>query len=111
MICQPPPPLAPGAFIHVSSPNGKENWIGGEQHQITWNSLGISPEGFVSTVDIALSHDGGDTYDVIEIRYPNSGFYNWRIPNGITSDRCLIKITSSTYPGTSNVSDTFFSIR
>jgi outer membrane protein assembly factor BamB len=111
MSCQPPPPLAPGAFIHVSSPNGKENWIGGEQHQITWNSLGISPEGFVSTVDIALSHDGGDTYDVIEIRYPNSGFYNWRIPNGITSDRCLIKITSSTYPGTSNVSDTFFSIR
>jgi outer membrane protein assembly factor BamB len=118
---QPPPPLAPGAFIHVSSPNGKENWIGGEQHQITWNSLGISPEGFVSTVDIALSWDGGNTYEVLKKQYSNSGYYNWRIPNGttsdgcltkiITSDRCLIKITSSLYSGTSDVSDTFFSIR
>jgi len=109
--CQPLPPLAPVALIHISSPNGNENWIVGEQYQITWNSSGISPEGFISTVEIALSHDGGNTYDVIEIRYPNSGFYNWRIPNGITSDRCLIKITSSLYSGTSDVSDTFFSIR
>jgi len=109
--CQPLPPLAPVAVIHVSSPNGNENWIGGEQHQITWSSLGISPEGFVSTVEIALSWDGGDTYDVIEVRYPNSGYYNWRIPNGITSDRCLIKITSSLYSETSDISDIFFSIR
>ena len=108
---QPPPPLAPGAFIRITSPNGNENWIGGELHQITWNYLGISPEGFVSTVDIALSWDGGNTYEVLVKQYPNSGFYNWRMPNGITSDRCLIKITSSLYSGISDVSDTFFSVR
>lgn len=108
---QPPPPSAPGAFIHITSPNGNENWIGGELHQITWNSTGISPEGFVSTVDIALSRDGGDTYNVLINQYPNSGLYNCRLPGNVNSDKCLIKVTSSLYPGVSDVSDSFFSIR
>jgi len=108
---QPPPPTAPGAFIRITSPNGNETWMAGEQRQITWNSLGISPEGLAGTVDIAFSRDGGSTYEVVIKQYPNSGYYNLRIPGGIVSDKCLTKITSSLYPGVSDVSDAFFGIR
>ena len=106
-----PPPVAPGASIHVISPNGNENWTGGGLHQITWESLGVSPEGFVSTVEIALSWDGGNTYQILENNYPNSGSCRLRVSYSRSSDKCLIKITSLLYPKIYDVSDTFFSIR
>jgi hypothetical protein len=109
---QPPPPQAPGAFIRITSPNGNEIWEGGrQQYKITWNSLGISPVGLDSNVEIALSLDGGNTYKILRRHYPNSGSFNWRIPGRIASDSCLIKITSLLYPNVSAVSETLFSIR
>ena len=108
---QPPPPLAPGAFIRITTPNGNNTWISGGQYQITWDSVGISPGGFISTVDIALSRDGGNTYQVLKNKTPNSGSCSLQTPARIRSEKCLIKITSSLYPSVSDVSDAFFSIR
>jgi YD repeat-containing protein len=94
--------------IFVKSPNGKENWNAGATHNITWfcnGTIGSTIEG----VNIELSIDGGTTWNEIANSLPESGTYNWTIPNDI-SDNCLVRI-SETGGSISDVSDAPFSIR
>jgi len=107
----PQPPLSPGAKISLLSPNGGEILKNRRFSTVQWNSLGISPQGFTSTVSIEISFDGGATYNTIRTNVPNTGFCRWRIPKNTQSTACVIKITSSMYPEISDVSDSLFTIQ
>ncbi len=104
---QPPPPAGPGALINIVSPDSHATWIAGNIFPIRWKSSGITPEGFADTVSIALSTDSGDTYQILENGYSDSGRYDWHIPSDAASNHCRIKVTSSLYPGISGISDVF----
>ncbi|MFZ3048068.1 MAG: hypothetical protein WA151_19300 [Desulfatirhabdiaceae bacterium] len=107
----PQPPLSPGAKISLLSPNGGEILKNRRLSTVQWNSLGISPQGFTSTVSIEISLDGGTTYNTIRTNVPNTGFCRWRIPQNTQSTACVLKITSSMYPEISDVSDNIFTIQ
>jgi len=65
--------------VALASPDGGEDWKAGSTHAITWTA---SDNVGVSSVDIALSTDGGATYpDAIATAVPNTGSYDWSVPD------------------------------
>lgn len=66
--------------ITVTSPNGGENWVKGTMHPITWNSTGI-----MGNVQIGLVRTNGINAGVrvIARNVPNTGIFNWNLPNNI----------------------------
>jgi hypothetical protein len=75
--------------ITVTSPNGNENWTGGDNHYITW----IAP-GNVCRVKIEYSIDNGSTWKTIISPTPNDGSYTWAVPND-PSTTCLVRISDA----------------
>lgn len=106
-----PPPLPPGAYIQVLSPNGNEVMRHRKLITIQWNASGIDPQGFTGGVTISLSTDGGNSFSSITENAANTGNYEWRIPRNIRSDACLMRISSTLYPELSDTSDSLFIIR
>ena len=47
----------------------------------------------VSSVDLWISRDGGESYSEIAIGVPNSGQYQWTA-NGATSDNCMLRVVA-----------------
>jgi hypothetical protein len=72
--------------LRVISPNGGEVWHQGETHVIRWVSISnaITPG-----VEIALIRGGAvsNVPYIITMNAPNTGFYNWTIPNTIPGAR------------------------
>lgn len=73
------------AFLKVTAPNTSANWGAGSTQQITWShNLGTAAD-----TRLELSLDGGATWSLIHPGVKNSsssaGFYNWTIPNALTS--------------------------
>ncbi|HXJ72309.1 MAG TPA: hypothetical protein VNM37_05635, partial [Candidatus Dormibacteraeota bacterium] len=64
---------------------------------ITWTN----PAGFSGNVDIALSTDGGATFaTIVAINQPNTGSFNWTVPNVFTTQgRIRVQATSGGTPG------------
>jgi hypothetical protein len=63
--------------VTVGSPNGGENWVIGSMQKISWTA---SDNGAVSSVDIAISSDGGATYpNVLATGIANSGTFTWTV--------------------------------
>jgi hypothetical protein len=73
-------------MVTVLSPNGGENWNGGEAHNITW-SLTSS----ITSVNIDLSLDGGNSWLPVASNVANSGSYPWTVPSSIDAKlkRCI----------------------
>jgi hypothetical protein len=94
-----------GPQIQVTSPNGGEEWVAGETHDITWVSENFSG----GNVDIELSSDGGGSWMPIETNSPNDGVHPWVIPEAVSSE-CLVKVSDSEDGVPSDESDNFFSI-
>jgi hypothetical protein len=91
--------------ITVTSPNGVESLIIGSIHEITWTSTGT-----INNVMIEYSTDNGVTWTDITTFTPNSGRYEWTVPD-TPSDTCLIRITGNdSDDAPSDVSDVIFSI-
>ena len=89
--------------IAVTSPIGGESWQVGTNQFITWNNTGA-----ITNVSIDYSTDSGSSWDSIVSSTPNTGSYNWTIPD-TPSAQCLVRITD-TAGLASDVSDAFFSI-
>jgi hypothetical protein len=89
--------------ITVTSPNGGENWWGGETYAITWTSSGS-----VGNVMIEYSTDNGSTWTTIAASTANDGIDNWPVPS-TTSTTCLVRV-SETDGSPSDVSNEAFSI-
>jgi hypothetical protein len=65
-------------FIHVTSPNGGETWVGGAMHPITWNSNYLDPSG-----TIYLYYWFAGAWCPIASQPANSSTsfsYNWTVP-------------------------------
>jgi hypothetical protein len=93
--------------ITVTSPNGGETWTAGSSQEIKWTS-----SGGIDGVKVEYSHDYGTTWKTIVQTTPNSGSFDWTVPE-IASDECLVRITSNDVvndPIPADVSDAVFSI-
>jgi hypothetical protein len=93
--------------VMVTSPNGGEVWSVGSQHPITWNTSGTSPHHMI----LYYSSDGGTQWNTI-VTYPNSGSYNWTVPDDTTSTAAVMvrALTQTNDIIGEDISDGFFSI-
>jgi hypothetical protein len=99
--------IVPSASLTVTSPNGGEQCEAGSNQDITWTSTGI-----VGEVGIEYSFDGGNSWSLVNGTAPNTGAYDWTVPD-TPSDSCLVRILGNdTDPQgpLSDESDTAFTI-
>ena len=95
--------------VAVSSPNGAEEWVEGDHHDITWSA---SDNVGVTGVTILLSTDNGATYPTtLATDEPNDGVFDWTVASG-PSDSCFVKVVARDAVGNVNedVSDALFRI-
>jgi len=90
--------------ITIQAPNGGENWIIGNNYNITWDATG----GIVN-VKIEYSTDNGTSWNVIVGSTANTGSYPW-IPPAPPSGLCLVKISDASDNVPADVSDAIFSL-
>jgi hypothetical protein len=91
-------------MVTVLSPNGGENWNGGEAHDITW-SLDVS----ITNVNIDYSIDSGNNWTPVASNIANSGTYAWTVP-ATPSLNCLVRVSAAGNAGNNDFSDRVFAI-
>lgn len=92
------------AAVTVTAPNGGEEWIAGEQQDITWVSQNLT------NVQIEYSSDNGSAWSEVIASVPAaSGSYSWSIPN-TPSTQCLVRISDASNALVNDISDTTFTI-
>lgn len=91
-------------FVRIVRPNGGERWQVGSTQSINWLYAGST-----STVNIDYSTDGGQTWKSIVTAAPNSGRYDWLIPDDV-SPNTLVRVFDSETGIPSDVSDAPFAI-
>ncbi len=78
-------------WIHLTSPDGGEEWDPHSSHNITWSSGTFGRPLFV---DLAYSTDAGSNWTAIAEDIPNTGSYLWEVPDDY-SEHCLAKVASA----------------
>jgi thiol-disulfide isomerase/thioredoxin len=73
-------------MIALTSPNGGEIWEAGTRRTIHWNS-----EYYSGNVKLEYTLDAGANWAVIAQNVPNSGSYEWRLPQEVSGD-CRVRI-------------------
>jgi hypothetical protein len=92
--------------LTVTSPNGRETWLRGTTHTITWTKSG-SPGDYVK-IELLKA---GVVNRVITTSTANDGNYDWTIPTTQTLGADYkIRITSTTYPEITDSSNANFAI-
>jgi hypothetical protein len=91
-------------LVTVTAPNGGEDWLGDDEHNITWTSQNIT------NVSIEYSIDNGSNWiSVIASTPASGGIYNWIVPN-TPSTQCLVRISDASNASINDVSDATFTI-
>jgi hypothetical protein len=90
--------------LKVLSPNGGEYWAAGSSQWVVWE-----PSGDINEVLIEYSTDNGGNWQTVEPNAPNSGSYQWTIPDA-NSQQCLVRVSIVGAPSLSDVSDSVFTI-
>jgi hypothetical protein len=75
--------------IIVTSPNGGESWEGSSTHPITWSYTGN-----IANVKLEYSIDGGNTWSIITNSTPNTGSFNWTVPN-TPHWNCFVRVSDA----------------
>lgn len=96
--------VKPGVNVTITSPNGGESWEALKTFPITWTTVGT-----VANVKIEYSTDGGVNYSTIVASTPNTGTYNWTVPNN-PSTNCLMRISETSTGKPTDTSDAVFTI-
>ncbi len=91
-------------FVRVVRPNGGERWQVGSTQSINWLYAGN-----FSTVNIDYSSDGGQSWKNIATAAPNSGRYDWHVPDDVSSNT-LVRVFDTATGSPSDVSDAAFAI-
>jgi hypothetical protein len=91
-------------MVTVISPNGGENWNGGETHNITWN-LASS----ITNVNIDYSTNSGSSWTPVAANIANNGAYAWTV-SATPSLNCLVRVSAAGNAGNNDFSDRVFSI-
>lgn len=88
--------------IYVTYPNGGEGLVPGETEVIRWDAPGNT-----SSFDLEYTSDGGNSWNSIATNIsPSTRYYNWNVPNDITSE-ARVRISRGSI---SDDSDAYFSI-
>lgn len=90
--------------ITIASPDGGENWCGGEQYDITWTSEGTS-----GNVKIEYSTDGGAEWQAVTESILDDGTHPWTIPSTLSTD-CFVRICDAVDSECCGTSDSSFQI-
>ena len=94
------------AGLTVTSPNGGENWVMGDSHNITWSNNGVPG---AQNVKLEYSTDGGTGWTTITASTPNDGSQAWTIPANMSTN-CLVRVSSVTFPSIIDQSNNPFAI-
>jgi hypothetical protein len=90
--------------VTVTSPNGGEVWLVGNQKTVTWTSTGID------SVKIEYSTNSGATWALIVSSAASApGSCSWTVPS-VNSPNCLVRVASRSGYAVSDVSNGEFSI-
>jgi hypothetical protein len=92
--------------IHLVSPNGGEQWIGGSYRDIVWTGTNL-----VGYVLIEYSFDNGNNWSYVTIGSGTDvgGSTQHEVPSQI-SQNVKVRVSSVLYPEIFDISDNFFSI-
>ncbi|MFH2030603.1 MAG: hypothetical protein ABIJ40_08330 [Bacteroidota bacterium] len=90
-------------MVRVVQPNGGEEFDYSKGNYIKWESSGVE------FVDIKYSLNNGVSWQAVISNYPSYGAYEWDAPDIVTS-LGRIKITDSSDPTVSDMSDSYFSL-
>ncbi|MCF8240874.1 MAG: GPI anchored serine-threonine rich family protein [Melioribacteraceae bacterium] len=103
--------VLPQTSVTVTSPNGGEEWLVGEQYEIAWTSINVPK------VKIEYTLNDGDKWNPVVSDLTNGGYYFWELPQTIEYKSTLCKIRVSEYLaedpeflGATDESDDFFTI-
>jgi hypothetical protein len=91
--------------ITLYSPNGGENLIGNSSVTVSWIATGVT-----ANLTIQYSANNGTSWTTILTTAPNTGSYNWVVPNNIASSQCLLRIFETGTPCKTDQSNAVFSI-
>ncbi len=91
--------------LTLVTPNGGEIWAGASTQAVAWTSTGA-----IVNVKLEYSLNNGGSWVTINSAVPNTGSYNWSIPN-IPSITVLIRISNATTGTNVDVSDNAFTIQ
>ncbi len=90
--------------ILVVSPNGGEDYQGGEEIEVTWTSTNIE------NVKIEYSNNNGTDWENVIFFTSSDGSYMWTLPSDVTSSECLVRISDLQNGSIVDESDNTFSI-
>jgi len=90
--------------LTLTSPNGGESLVMGNNHNITWNSTGS-----LGNVKLEYSIDDGGNWTTIIASTPNDGSQSWTVPDAV-STQCLVRLSDAADGDPSDVSNTVFAI-
>lgn len=76
------------ADLQLEQPNGGENLVAGQTYTIRWWTW----DGYVPRVNIKYSADNGSNWVWVAQNLPNSGTYNWVLPE-VTSEESRLLIS------------------
>ena len=97
-------PVPGQSIVQVTSPNGGESWIAGDQENITWTSSNVT------NVKIDYSTDSGNLWLSVVASIPAvNGSYEWTIPN-TPSSQCLVRVSDAALASRFDISDGVFTI-
>lgn len=92
----------------VNSPNTAVSYVGGSTQTVTWAVAGTTANGVnCANVDIMISHDGGNNWNMLLAATPNDGTQAVTIPNTAgTQNRIMVKGTNHIFFDVSNANFT-----
>jgi len=90
--------------IILTAPNGGELWSYNTTYAVQWTT-----NGHVDGIRIEFSINNGTSWTLIAPNAPNTGSYNWAVPNNL-SDTCLVRVSDSADGSPFDISDAVFRI-
>ncbi|MDB5034934.1 MAG: C-terminal target protein [Chlorobi bacterium] len=88
--------------VALLAPLGGESWCAGTNHDISWNSLGVT------TLNVELSTDGGGTWTSVNNTVPAApGTWSWLVPTNINSTTCRLRLTDVANGAHTDVTNNF----
>ena len=93
--------------LHLTSPNGTEEWVVGTAENITWERTGS-----IATVKLEYSTNSGVTfpYLIVSSTDASTGYYGWDIPDAI-SNTVRVKVSDASDSTVYDTSDSDFVIK
>ncbi|MCK9555385.1 DUF2341 domain-containing protein [bacterium] len=97
----------PGRIL-VISPNGGEEFSGGDRVAVSWTALDYDES---YEMKIEYSADEGGSYKTVADDVSNSGTYIWNVPSGFEPGSALIRVSDSLDAEANDISDGLFYIK